>query len=359
MEFNRKEVKLNQKFDDQGLGLYPNFHRVSVFDHPTDIEYMKNLSKWSGISQLYVKRDDCNNLAFGGNKVRQVEYYFGDAKTQGADTIMITGAVQSNFVRITAALAAKLGLKCHIQLESRVTNDSSHYHHSGNVLLDRLFGAQLHYYDEGEDEFGADARLREIAEDLKISGLRPYIIPLAPGHKPLGALGYVRAAIELKEQLSQRNLEIDEIYVASGSGNTHAGLLFGLRAIGMPVKVVGVCVRRESSLQWERIRVRCHEIANLLQVKSSVEDDDIIVLDEHFFPGYGEANSEVWDGILLAARKEALILDPTYSGKAMAALLKRVRSENAPRNMLFIHTGGTPGIYGYQDQFEHALLNWH
>ncbi len=346
---------MNSHNHTQLLGRFSTFPRISVFDHFTDIEHLKNLSQLWPNANLYVKRDDCNNLAFGGNKVRQVEYYFGDAIANGADTILITGATQSNFVRITAALAAKLGMVCHIQLESRVANESPHYHASGNVLLDRLFGAKLHYYDQGEDEHGADGRLREIAANLEASGKKPYIIPLAPGHKPLGALGYIRAAVELKDQFRNQNLSIDEIYVASGSGNTHAGLLFGLRALDLPIPVIGVCVRRNRQLQWDRIRNRCQEISELLEVDSKVTDADIIVTDEHFEPGYGMAGPKVWDSIVTAAQKEALILDPTYTGKAMTAFLERARSVDAVINLLLIHTGGSPGIFGHQDQLEQIL----
>lgn len=346
---------MNFSLNDPRLGRFSEFERVSVYDSPTSLECLENLSTLTGNSRLFVKRDDCNNLGFGGNKVRQVEYYFGDALACGADTVLITGAVQSNFVRTVAALAARTSLQCHIQLESRVANDSAHYSSSGNVLLNRLFGAKLHYFEKGEDEAGADSSLREIAAELKAAGRKPYVIPLSLGHAPLGALGYVRAAAELLDQLRQLNLRIDEMFVASGSGSTHAGILFGLRALDSPIRVVGVCVRRAGSLQFERIRTRCQEIAGLLEVESRVTDSDIVITDEHFAPGYGKASEEVWDSIVLAARKEGLVLDPTYTGKAMAAFLARAKSQDAPSKMLFIHTGGTPAIFGYQDQFERAL----
>ena len=341
--------------DDPRLGRFSEFERVAVYDNATSLECLHNLSALSRDSRLFIKRDDCNNLGFGGNKVRQVEYYFGDALASGADTVLITGAVQSNFVRITAALAARTNLQCHIQLESRVANESVHYGSSGNVLLNRLFGAKLHYFDKGEDEFGADNRIREIADELKAAGRKPYVIPLVPGHPPLGALGYIRAAVEMLNQFEQQDLKIDEIFVASGSGNTHAGILFGLRALNSSIRVVGVCVRRDKHLQHERIKNRCQEITDMLEVESNVTDTDIVITDQHFAPGYGKASREVWDSIILTAQKEGIVLDPTYTGKAMAAFLARANSADAPSNMLFLHTGGTPAIFGYQDQFEHAL----
>ena len=293
-------------------------------------------------------------LAFGGNKVRQLEFYIGEARAQQADTVLITGAVQSNFVRLAAAAARKAGMACHIQLEERVAKSDTIYRNSGNVLLDRLLGATLHSYPDGEDETGADKRLGEIADDLKEAGRRPYIIPLAPGHKPLGALGYVAAADELLRQIAEADLEVDEIVVASGSGNTHAGLLFGLRAIGSAITVTGICVRRQADAQHPRIAARCREIAELLEVESKVEDSDINLVDAFLPPGYGYAGQETFSAILLAARTEALILDPTYTGKAMAGFIHQAKAAGGTGTRIFIHTGGTPAIFAYENEMTEA-----
>ena len=163
---------------------------------PTPIETLSNLGTDLGIS-LSVKRDDLTGAAFGGNKVRQLEFYFGAALEEGADTVLITGAVQSNFTRTTAAIARRLDMDCHIQLEDRVPGISDLYRDNGNVLLDRLLGATIHPFPEGEDEAAADASLHTIAEDLTAEGRHTYIIPLGVEHPPLGALGYVLAAAEL------------------------------------------------------------------------------------------------------------------------------------------------------------------
>lgn len=216
--------------------------RARLAHLPTPIEEMPNLAAaLGGDLRLYVKRDDCTGLAFGGNKIRQLEFYMGEAQAAEADTILITAAVQSNFIRSAAAAARKLGMDCHIQLEERVPRDDATYHQSGNVLIDKLLGATLYSYPDGEDEAGADARIAEIAKGLN---RRPYIIHLAPGHLPLGALGYVDAARELVGQMAESDLAFDEIVVASGSGHTHGGLLLGLRALGCDVPVTRVCVRR-------------------------------------------------------------------------------------------------------------------
>ncbi len=300
----------------------------------------------SGV-RLYVKRDDCTGLACGGNKVRQLEFYFGEARARGADTVLITGAVQSNFVRLTAAAAATLAMDCHIQLEERVPGTDPLYHASGNVLLDRILGATLYGYPDGEDEAGADARIREIAAGLEKGGRRPYVIPLAPGHAPLGALGYVIAARELLEQADAAGITFDEIVVPSGSGHTHGGLLFGLRALGCAARVTGVCVRRAAGPQGERIAARCREIAELLHMDPVVSDDDIILTDDFLAPGYGRLNDGARDAIATAARSEALILDPVYSAKAMAGFLTRARAAEAGQTLLFLHTGGTPALFAY------------
>lgn len=337
-----------------GLGRLSAMPRIRLFAGPTPLEPMPNLARSCGGGALLVKRDDCMGPAFGGNKVRQLEFYIGEAAARNADTVLITGAVQSNFVRLAAAAARKSGMDCHIQLEERVAKPDPNYRNSGNVLLDRLLGATLHAYAHGEDEAGADKRLGEIADELRRSGRRPYIIPLAPGHPPLGALGYVVAADELIRQIADAGLEIDEIVVASGSGNTHAGLLFGLRALGSAIRVTGICVRRDAGAQRPRIAARCAEIADLLEIESSVGDDDIKLDDAFLAPGYGHAGEETLRAILLAARTEALILDPTYTGKAMAGFIQRAERAEASGARIFLHTGGTPAIFAYENELTEA-----
>jgi len=297
-----------------------------------------------------MKRDDETGLALGGNKVRQLEYYFGAAEAAEADTILITGAVQSNFVRLAAAAAAKRGLACHVQLEERVATNSRDYHTSGNVLLDKLLGATIHSYPEGEDEAGADASINAIADDLRRQGRRPYVIPLSPGHPPLGSLGYIDCAEEIVQQMETEGVpEFDEIIVASGSGSTHGGLLYGLRAFGATVAVHGVCVRRSSALQGPRIANRCVEISELLGMENPVAADDVIVDDTDLAPGYGKLNEATRDAVELAARTEAVLTDPTYTGKVMATTLRRARDMGKSQDILMIHTGGTPGIFAYAD----------
>ena len=338
------------------LAKLDDFAQLHLAHVPTPLEEMVNLSDFVGGAQMFVKRDDCTGLGLGGNKVRQVEFYLGDASEMKADTILITGAVQSNYVRIAAAAARKLGMDIHIQLERRVARKDRAYRNSGNVLLDRILGATLHVYPEADDEGGADERLERIAERLQAKGRKPYVIHLSRQYRPLGALGYVCAARELVDQVSAMNLNLDEVVVASGSGHTHAGLLFGLRAVGCQARVTGVCVRRTRQAQSERIRDHCSRIAQLLAVSPMVSARDIHLIDEFVAPGYGMLNTPTIESIKLAARHEGLLLDPVYTGKAMAGAIRRARSLGRGKRLVFLHTGGSPAIFGYEPVLTNAML---
>lgn len=336
------------------IGSLDEFPRASLCHAPTPLESMPNLCRAIGIDRAYVKRDDCTGMAFGGNKLRQLEFYLGEAVAQGAEVILITGAVQSNFVRQAAAGANKLGMHCHIQLEQRVPKADPIYNNSGNVLLDRLLGATIHSYDQGEDETGADRALEGIADDLRQQGHKPYVIHLAPGHKPLGALGYVDCARETLAQIETMELDVGRFIVPSGSAATHAGFLFGLRALGCQTPVTGVCVRRPANSQRPRLISRCEEIADLLQVPNPVKNSDIILDDDMLAPGYGMLNQATGKAITLAASTEALMLDPVYTGKTFATLI--ANSPKMPNSApLFLHTGGTPAMFAYLNDMADVL----
>ena len=337
------------------LGRIASIPRSQLFSGTTALEPMPNLTRHCAGAQLLVKRDDCTGLAFGGNKVRQLEFYLGAASAQNADTILITGAVQSNYARLAAAGARKLGMTCHIQQEERVSTDDPSYRDSGSVLIDKLLGATLHSFPHGEDESGADRRLGEIAEDLRAAGRRPYIIPLEPGHPPLGALGYVVAAQELLIQVEESEFVVDEIFVGSGSGATHAGLLFGLRALGSDIPVTGVCVRRNAALQRVRIRETCDGIGELLKTDPKITETDINLIDDFLAPGYGIPGDATLRAILLGARKEGLLVDPVYTGKVLAAVIHQARKADKQSTFVFVHTGGSPALFAYQEAIEQAL----
>jgi len=325
------------------------FPRVRATHAPTPLEPAPRLGAALGI-ELFVKRDDCTGVAFGGNKVRQLEFYLGAAKAAAADVVLITSAVQSNFMRAAAAMAARCGMDASLQLEDRVAGMGALYRENGNALLDRLLGATFESYPEGEDEAGADRAVAERAEALRQAGRRPYQIPLAADQPPLGALGYVVAAIEVAAQLEATG-PVDEIFVGSGSALTHAGLLTGLRTLGLDVAVTGVCVRRDAAAQTERVARRVKDLEAMLGLPHRVAAADIRLDDSALAPGYGRLNDASVAAIRETAKLEGLFLDPVYTGKAMAALIRRARAGGLTgKRALFWHTGGQPALFAYADR---------
>jgi L-cysteate sulfo-lyase len=335
----------------EALAAYP---RAKLVTTQTPLESLARLSDHLGID-LWIKRDDLTGLGMGGNKIRQLEYYIGAALSQDADTILITGAVQSNFVRSAAAAAAKYGMKSVLQLEERVPGMGRDYYQSGNVLLARILGVEHINYPEGEDETGADANLHDRAQQLREQGRRPFVIPLGLDNKPLGALGYVNAAHEILDQ----GPEFDAIVVSSGSGATHSGLLAGLRAYGSNVPVFGICVRRDAEQQKARMNTLMGKIAQMLPGTDRVADDDVLVWDGALAPGYGQIGPQTIRAMSMMAQFEGLFLDPVYTSKCFAGvlgLLEEGKIESGAR-VLFVHTGGQPALFGYQAEIEAALTS--
>jgi D-cysteine desulfhydrase/L-cysteate sulfo-lyase len=327
--------------------------RIRMAHLPTGIEEMANLRAAlfpdGDGPRLLVKRDDNTGVALGGNKVRQLEFYLGDAVDRGADTVLITSAVQSNYMRTCAAMAARLGLECHLQMEERVAKNDPLYRTNGNVLLDRITGAHLHGYADGEDEAGADRSIEDLADRLRSEGRKPYVIHLSPTHPPIGAVGYVDAARELLQQLEARGETVDRIYVGSGSAATHTGLLWGLRAFGSAIPVVGVCVRRPAAQQGPRVRGKLDRLSALLDHDPGFAEDDVVVTDASLGPGYGHITEEIREAISLAGTKEGLFVDPVYTGKVLAGMIAELRAGTlAPgQTALFLHTGGQPALFAY------------
>jgi len=321
------------------------FPTAGLMRRPTPLDPLSRLGDHLGL-ELWIKRDDLTTLAGGGNKIRQLDYYFGAAQQSKADTVLITGAVQSNYVRAAAGVAAKLGMQAVLQLENRVSGMDDLYASSGNVFLSEVLGARHITYPTGEDEAGADAALQKAAAELRERGRVPYVIPLGLGNKPLGALGYISAAKEIVAQ----DPNFDAIVVASGSGATHAGLLYGLRAVGSTTKVFGSCVRRAANEQTVRLTTITEKISTLLNVESAVTPQDILTWDGALAPGYGLPSAKMHAALRLMATMEGLFLDPVYTAKgfaAVAGLLSEGRLERGMR-VLFIHTGGVPALFGYQ-----------
>ena len=326
------------------------FPRVRLGHAPTPLEPAPNLGAALGI-ELWIKRDDCTGLALGGNKVRQLEFHFGQACAQGSDTILVTGAVQSNLVRIAAAAARRLGMEIHIQLENRVDGEGELYRTSGNVLLTHVLGAALYRFPSGEDETAADAAMELRAAALAAEGRRPYVIHSAPAHLPLGGLGYVLAAGEIVKEARELSVCFDAAVTASGSALTHAGLLVGLRALDHRVPVLGICVRRDGLQQGARVEHVASGLAELIDRPDAFDAAEVEVSDAVLAPGYGRLNHAVREALALAARHEGLLLDPVYTGKTMAGLIEHVRTGRivAGSRVLFMHTGGQPALFAYAE----------
>ena len=325
------------------------FAKVDLCHQPTPLEPMPALSKTLGGPSLFIKRDDCTGLATGGNKTRKLEFLMAEALVQEADTVLTQGAVQSNHARQTAAAAAKLGLNCELMLERRVPDTGPEYEHSGNVFLDRLLTAKIHYRPQGSD---MDAALEELAERRRAEGARPYIIP-GGGSNPIGALGYVSAALELVYQANQMGLRIDHIVLATGSGGTQSGLLAGLNGLNARIPVHGICVRRPGPRQEEIVHQLAEETAELVRVRGGVPREAVMADGDYIGAGYGQPTPEMVEAINLVAGSEGVLLDPVYTGKAMAGLIGLVRRGvfNKTDNVVFLHTGGAAALFGYASLF--------
>ena len=326
------------------------FPRVRLAHLPTPLEHMPRLSEHLGGPDIFVKRDDCTGLASGGNKTRKLEYSMGEAVRQGADTIITVGAVQSNHVRQTAAAAAKLGMKCEVLLEHRVSQPSELYRSSGNVFLDKLFGANLREYPGGAD---FDAAMGEIADETRAAGGLPYIIP-GGASNTVGALGYAGCGIELLEQVTEQGLRIDHLVTATGSAGTHAGLAVGLRGSGSDLPILGIGVKAPQDEQEEKVYKLAAATAEVVAETGCVVRDDIVADCNYIGAGYGEHTDSMNEAILLLARYEGLLFDPVYSGKALAGMIDYVRSGRFEKgqNIVFLHTGGSAGLFAYADTLQ-------
>ncbi|OED50456.1 1-aminocyclopropane-1-carboxylate deaminase [Rhodobacteraceae bacterium (ex Bugula neritina AB1)] len=311
------------------------------------VELLERLSDQLGI-ELWLKRDDLTGLGFGGNKTRQLEFYFGEALEQGADTVLITGAVQSNYVRSAAAAAARLGMKAVLQLEERVPDMGELYYHSGNVLLAQILGAEHMSYPLGEDEKGADDALHQRADDLRKEGRNPYVIHLGIDHPPLGAVGYVPCGAELCEQIG----DFDVAVVPSGSGSTHGGFLTGLRLSGNTAPVYGICVRRDQTKQRARMEIVIGKLAEKMGFDPALILGDINVWDGALAPGYGRVGDSTRAALTLMARTEGIFLDPVYTAKTFDGLLGLLREGTIQKGqkVVMLHTGGLPALFGYQEE---------
>ena len=316
------------------------FPRLELIGAPTPLEYLPRLSDHLG-REIFIKRDDVTPVALGGNKLRKLEFLAADALREGADTLITAGAIQSNHVRQTAAVAAKLGLHCVALLENPIGTAAENYLTNGNRLLLDLFNARIEMCDALSDP---QRQLDELATRVEAQGFRPYVIPVG-GSNALGALGYVESAQEIARQC-EGAVSLSSVVVASGSAGTHAGLAVGLEQLMPDVELVGVTVSRSAEAQKPKVVAIQQALAASLELKARAE---ITLWDDYFAPGYGTPNDEGSVAVKLLARLEGILLDPVYTGKAMAGLIdgisqKRFKDEGP---ILFVHTGGAPALFAY------------
>ncbi len=314
-----------------------------VGQYPTPFQELKRLSSHLGGARLWVKRDDMTGLAFGGSKTRALGTLLGRAVAQGADTIITCGPTTSNHVRLTAAAANQLGLNAILVLKRP---QGSSVAMQGNMLLNHVLGARIVYADV-DSLAGLEPVMQELAAELTAVGRRPFIIP-GGGYSPVGALGYIGLVQELVQQAAAHRIDIDAVVVASGSGCIQSGLLLGSLALDAKLPVHGLTINRSVAELMPRILHDVEAAGRLIGLDRCLDPDQVVVLDDYLGPGYAVPSEAGMAAIDLLARMEGLLLDPCYTAKSMAGAMDlATRCFKPGQNVVFIHTGGTPGIFNY------------
>lgn len=323
------------------------FPRRRYTQGQTPIEYLPRLSEALAGPDIFFKRDDLLGLAAGGNKTRKLEFLVADALRLGADTLITCGAIQSNHCRLTLAAAAKEGLKCRFVLEERVSGTYDP-EATGNNLLYRLLGIEdISVVPKGTSLI---PEMEKIADDLKTLGRKAYVIPVG-GSTPVGATGYVACAQEIQAQAFDMGISFDCIICASGSCGTQAGLLVGIIGCSMDIPLIGINVSRESQPQEELVYALCSETAAHLGLKCDIPRSSVKCLGDYVGPGYSIPTPQMAEAVAMVSQKEGILLDPVYTGKAMAGLIDLTRKGffKEGQKVLFVHTGGSPALYAYKD----------
>lgn len=309
----------------------------------TPLANLPRFSQAIGGPNIYIKRDDMLELTGGGNKTRKLEFLVADALAQGADTLITCGGVQSNHCRLTLAAAVREGMNCRLVL-SEIDPGSYSSSTNGNVFLYHLLGVEK----VKVVSWGADLteELQKVADEVVADGHKPYIIPMG-GSNPLGVLGYVACAEEIMNQAFDMGLEIDHIVLPDGSAGTHSGLLLGLYGNNCNIPTMGISVLNSKEVLEKRIAELVQETAEYMEIDVKIPRDAIVCCDKYIGPGYTRPTSEMIEAVKLLARTEGVLLDPTYTGKAMAGLIDLVKKGVLRKgdNVLFLHTGGSPGLY--------------
>lgn len=337
--------------------LLARFERYPLTFGPTPIEKLSRLSADLGDRvEIFAKREDCNSgLAFGGNKLRKLEYIVPDAIASGADTLVTIGGVQSNHTRMVAATAAKIGMKCLLVQESWVPHDDAVYDRVGNILLSRILGAEVRLVDDGFD-IGIRDSWKQALADVEARGGKPYAIPAGASVHPLGGLGYVGFAEEVRQQEQELGFTFDYVVVCTVTGSTHAGMLVGFASDGRANRVIGI----DASGTPNQTRAQVHDIAtktaSLVDLGHEITNDDLVLIEDYAYPAYGVPSEETKAAIRRCARLEGMMTDPVYEGKSMQGLIDLVEQDYFPAGsrILYAHLGGVPAINGYSYTFRNG-----
>lgn len=351
------------RFDDLKKRI-AKFPRRNLICLPTPFRKLENLSRELGGPEIYIKRDDLTGLAFGGNKSRKLEFIIADALNKGTDVVITWASLQSNWCMQTASAARRFGLKP-ILILFQTSDIVPEY--DGNLLLDYLLGADIRIRKAETGKVVSEEYARKIlvgvADEVKQGGYVPYIVAVGgsmPGYsmeKPLGALSYVAAFLEMQEQVGKEDISITHIVHATGSGATQAGLVVGAKALKENIKVIGISVSDEKEAFARTVLKISSETEKALDLDLGIAGQDVIVLDEYLKEGYGIVTREVAEAIRLLFTQEGIVLDPVYTGKAMAALVDLVKKGYFKKRdkIVFFHTGGTPALFPYRKRLIELL----
>src|SRR5581483_6241874 len=321
---------------------------------PSPVHPLERLSAHlGGRVEIWAKREDCNSgLAYGGNKVRKLEYLAADALAQGCDTLVSIGGVQSNHTRQVAAVAAHLGLKCVLVQEHWVDWPDAVYDKVGNILLSRIMGADVRIVDAGFD-IAFRPSWEDALQSVRDAGGTPYAIPAGASDHPLGGLGFARWADEVAEQERELGLFFDTVVVCSVTGSTQAGMIAGFAAQQRPRRVLGIDASATVRQTWEQVARIARRTAAAIGLGRELRDDEIVLLDDWHAGTCGIPAAKTIDAIRLRARREGVLTDPVYEGKSMAALIDLVRSGRIEpgSRVLYAHLGGQPALNAYAGAF--------
>jgi 1-aminocyclopropane-1-carboxylate deaminase len=331
-----------------------DYPRVPLLFGPSPVQRLERLSQHlGGKVDIWAKREDCNSgLAFGGNKVRKLEYLVAEALAQKCDTLVSIGGVQSNHTRQVAAVAARLGLSAVLVQEHWVDWPDSVYDKVGNILLSRILGADVRLVDAGFD-IGFRPSWEDALASVKARGGKPYAIPAGASDHPLGGHGFARWAMEVREQEEELGVFFETVVVCSVTGSTQAGMIAGFALQGRSRRVLGIDASATVDKTREQVARIARRTAQAIGLARPIEDGEIALLDEWHGGRYGVPDAKTIEAIRLAARLEGMLTDPVYEGKSMAALVDLVRSGRIPKGsrVLYAHLGGQPALNAYAGAF--------